>query len=240
MAQNPYRGQQGQESYEHAWDVGYKYGYAHPQESDFPSKAPGPSEWGPLDGQQIGWLDQVWAEGALAGAEDGRQYGHQVTINPEHTGGPHENPVAEAGHVADAAHLAYDAVKLVRSGFAVAELGATAVGVLIFLICATEDPEVALTEPQQLGTTLAKACANAGCSEFWLPYCTATGHSGGSDGIFREGLWHGPLYYNEANAEGEAYQHVINERHWDHCGVLHYSPNTPDEMDWAVYKYEQC
>jgi hypothetical protein len=252
VAQNPYRGQPEHAAYEHAWDVGYHYGYEHPHESDYPSRTPGVSAWGPMDSQQISWLDQVWSEGALEGQKDGLQYGHDVTVNPAHSGGGEGPSLTEAavhvgGHgvVEAGVHLAEfadggvpvlappvsESLAALAAGFAEGVL----IGALIFLITATEDPDVAHTEPHELGPLLARKCADANCSEFFLPYCTATsGHGGGSDGIFQAGLWHGPMYYNQENAQYEAYQHLINERHWNHTGVVHYLASAPNEVDWMV------
>jgi hypothetical protein len=61
---NPYQGQDG---YDRAWQDGYDYGQAHPSESD---PAP-PAVFAPLDldGEILGYMQQVWREGALAGRE---------------------------------------------------------------------------------------------------------------------------------------------------------------------------
>jgi hypothetical protein len=245
---NPYRGQSGQEWYEQAWDKGYKYGYANPHESNFPAHAPDDG-WGPVTDEQVGWLKQVWAEGALEGAKDGLQYGHDQPVSAQHTGGGEGPGVGEAalhvgGHGATSAVA--DGLTAVFSSEAVSVSSAVAwglveglaVGTVIFLITATVDPEVTHTDPAELGTHLAHKCSEVGCSEFFLPYCTATGHGGGgSDDIFAAGLWHGPVYYNAQNAQGEAQQHVINERHWGHTGVLHYLPSEPNYMDWMVLQH---
>lgn len=60
---NPYA---GQEYYEPAWDQGYEYGTANPDDSQ-PS-SPDFSSWG-LDEETTGYVAQVWQEGALAGRE---------------------------------------------------------------------------------------------------------------------------------------------------------------------------
>lgn len=249
---NPYRGQSGQEWYEQAWDRGYKYGYAHPHESNFSSHAPDDG-WGPVNDQQVGWLKQVWAEGALEGAKDGLQYGHDKPVSAQHTGGGEFPSFGEAalhtgGHAAadGFADGAAAVASIATSTETVSIAGAVAfglaegfvVGALIFLITETVDPEVSHTDPAELGTYLAHKCSEVGCSEFFLPYCTATGHGGGtSDDILRAGLWHGPMYFNAQNAQGEAQQHVINERHWGHTGVLHYLPSEPNYMEWMVLRH---
>jgi hypothetical protein len=247
---NPHRGQPW---YEQAWDKGYQYGYAHPHESNFPAHAPSDG-WGPVTDEQEGWLKQVWAEGALEGAKDGLQYGHDTKVPAQHTGGG-EGPsgteaaahvgghmavsagVHAAGAAADAGLIYIDTTSIaVAAGVGLAE--GFFVGALIFLLTETVDPEVTHTDPAELGTHLAHKCSEVGCSEFFLPYCSATGHGGGgSDDIFSAGLWHGLLYYNGQNAQLEAHQHVINERHWGHTGVLHYLPSEPNYMKWMLLQH---
>ena len=66
---NPYTGQQGSEWYALAWDQGYTYGQQNPGQ-DQPSP---PSDFPPLDvgADYLGYMQQVWGEGAVAGRADG-------------------------------------------------------------------------------------------------------------------------------------------------------------------------
>jgi hypothetical protein len=253
MADNPFRGQAGYESYEQAWDWGYKYGFDNPHVSDYQSVAKSLDYWpGPLyDDQQRDYMKQQWAEAALAGQADGLQQGHPVTVTTPHAEAEHPSGTEAAVHVLGhgAAEAGATVVEAVEAGTALETLtvagvaGAFAegvfVGAILFLITGggltwPEEP----MGPEELGKFLAEKCTEAGCPEFYLPYCTATGHQGGSDSIFQAGFWHGPLYYNEANSFGDAKQHVINERHWGHTGVLHYMSVEPTRMDWMVLTHQ--
>ena len=250
MATNPYRGQEGHEAYEQAWDWGYRYGYDHPHETDYPSHAP--DYWGAYPVETQGWMKQVWAEGAVEGQREGLQFGHPVTVNPAHTGGG-EGPSATDAAVHIGGHGVVEAG--VHTAETVEEIGLISVntgkqllvsaatglatglfiGALIFILTEIEEPDVAHTEPHELGALLARKCTEKGCSEFYLPYCEAGGHAGGgSDGVSQAGMWHGQLYFNWEAAESEAYQHLVNERHWNQTGVWHYLPSAPDEIDWMV------
>lgn len=256
MADNPYCGQGA--DCENAWDWGYKYGYDCPHVTDYPAVAATLDHYwpGPLyRDEQRSQLKYVWAEGALAGQQDGLHQGHPVSVSAAHTGSESEGAGAAIAHVGGhgavegGAYLAerttLTEIGLVTEGVTVGGFFAAvgeglAIGAILFLVTGggLTFPEETHTDPDELGKFMAQKCTEAGCSQFFLPYCTATGHhDGGSDDIFNAGLWHGPLYYDQGNAFGEAQQHVINEHHWGHTGILHYLPAEPNYMEWMVLNH---
>lgn len=199
---NPYGGQEG---YEYAWNEGYVHGQNHPQE-EYPTA---PAAFPPLDldEQMLGYMQQVWLEGHLAGRQAG------VHPEPQHQDAHGHNPVADAGH----------AVELVAAGVTLYHgHPVIALAEVVLTIMIPSGAPKWEQEQGELQSWFANTCSNAGWSEFFLA-------SQWSD---TQGVppWYGNVHYQFDSALKEAKAYLqANPSSW--VNVVHYRCDTPGVLE---------
>jgi hypothetical protein len=225
MADNPYVGTENESD----WQAGYDAGIASP--GGVP-EAP--------DGVLVDDAARaIWAEGALAGHQDGQQHGFIVPMNVE----PQEPQHGGPGTAIHWMGYGMDATDLVLEGIAVkkhvATLGAPgalgpglalALGAFILLVTLEEPPDPPLSA--QAREALANAAAASGRDELFVALCGQTSHSSNGDSILAQGYWHGDLATSFTPAWQQAETHLVEEP--DALGwlvVAHFSAGSPDMIE---------
>jgi hypothetical protein len=180
MATNPYEGTQG---YDRAWHDGFVAGN-HDRQNTSPTP---PSAFPPweLDQENLGYFQQVWGEGHLAGREAPEE-GMQANVEHQEQHLAHV-PASDVIHGFEALSLAKSVVK--------GHWGVAAVEVFLMVMIPSGAPRWT-EEEGDLHIWFGGVCQNHGFGEIFMP--VIWGESDESPG------WHGSAYTEWEGAKEEA------------------------------------
>lgn len=208
MTDNPYASQPG---YDRAWYDGFQQGHHNPhEESPSPPSVFPPYE---LDEQNLGYFQQVWLEGHLAGRQT------PISPNVEHHEQDGHNPASTAFH-------GLEVVSMVKSVFE--RHFAVAAAELFLMIMIPSGAPRWTEEEDDLHIWFAGACRQSGWDEFFVP--VIWGVSDEAPG------WHGNAYSDFDSAKAEADLHLKDGHH---VHIVHYRCDSPSMMEMIELGYEK-
>jgi hypothetical protein len=218
MAENPFVGTSGEESWQQGFDDGRRRAFGEP-------------DVGALVEDQAA----IYTEGFRAGQAEARRAGIPVaiTLPPEQLAGVTVGTILHAGEVAADVGLAVKAaVEAGEAAAALAELPALLLGLFLLVALETEPPADSPVPPGYLDA-LRSACEQTGFSEVFLPVCMSGQHSDSGDGVLDAGHWHGRLFTDFFNAQGEAVAHLsIEPEALGSAGIVHYVTASPGMIEF--------